>query len=132
MGWAKKGQQVCLAHLIRDAQYAIDAGDFVFAPGLRKLFEDACGIGRRQDGLADTTLAGHTRKLEKRLDRLLAKEPACEGKKLRKAILRFRQHLWVFLENREIEPTNNGSERGLRPAAMMESLCSPFSSVWKH
>ena len=27
MGWAKRGHQVCLAHLIRDVQYAIDAGD---------------------------------------------------------------------------------------------------------
>jgi hypothetical protein len=33
MDWAKKSHQVCLAHLIRDAQYAIDAGDTVFSPG---------------------------------------------------------------------------------------------------
>jgi hypothetical protein len=32
MNWAKKDHQVCLAHLIRDAQYAIDAGDGAFAP----------------------------------------------------------------------------------------------------
>ena len=37
MNWAKKDHQVCLAHLIRDAQYAIDAGDTAFSPGLRKL-----------------------------------------------------------------------------------------------
>jgi transposase len=29
MGWANRGHQVCLAHLIRDVQYAIDAGDSV-------------------------------------------------------------------------------------------------------
>lgn len=131
MGWAKKGQQVCLAHLIRDAQYAIEAGDSVFAPGLRKLFEDACAVGRRRKGLADATLAGHARKLDKRLDRLLAKEPACaEGKKLRRAVLRFRQHLWVFLENRQIEPTNNASERGLRPAATFRKVTNCFRTAW--
>lgn len=131
MGWAKKSQQVCLAHLMRDAQYAIDAGDAVFAAGLRKLFEDACAIGRRRGDLADATLAAHAGKLEKRLDRLLAKEPACsEGKKLRKAVLRFRQHLWVFLENREIEPTNNGSERGLRPAATFRKVTNCFRTPW--
>src|SRR6516164_5282495 len=27
MGWAKRDHQFCLAHLIRDAKYAIDAGD---------------------------------------------------------------------------------------------------------
>lgn len=131
MGWAKKGQQVCLAHLIRDAQYAIDAGDAVFATGLRKLFEDACAIGRRRRDLADATLAAHAGKLEKRLDGLLAKEPACaEGKKLRRAALRFRQHLWVFLENREIEPTNNASERGLRPAATFRKVTNCFRTPW--
>lgn len=131
MGWAKKAQQVCLAHLIREAQYAIDAGDSVFAPGLKKLFEDACAVGRRRGTLKDATLRSHARALETRLDRLLALAPSCAaGKKLRKAILRFRQHLWVFLENREIEPTNNGSERGLRPAATFRKVTNCFRTAW--
>ena len=37
LGWAAKDNQVCLSHLIRDVQYAIDAGDSIFAPGLRHL-----------------------------------------------------------------------------------------------
>ena len=56
MGWAKREHQVCLAHLIRDIQYAIDAGDAVFAPGLKGLLKRACAIGRRRDALADSTL----------------------------------------------------------------------------
>ena len=32
MGWATVNNQVCLAHLIRDVQYAIDGGDDIFAP----------------------------------------------------------------------------------------------------
>ena len=39
MGWAKREHQVCLAHLIRDVQYAVDEGDAVFAPGLRGLLK---------------------------------------------------------------------------------------------
>lgn len=31
MGWVQKDNQVCLTHLIRDANYAIDAGDDAFA-----------------------------------------------------------------------------------------------------
>ena len=49
MGFAKKDHQVCLAHLIRDVQYAIDAGDDVFAPDLRHLLGRACRIGRRRE-----------------------------------------------------------------------------------
>ena len=46
MGWATVNNQVCLAHLIRDVQYAIDAGDDIFAPELRHLLGRACRIGQ--------------------------------------------------------------------------------------
>ena len=36
--------QYCLAHLIRDARYAIDAGDAVFAPKFKILLQDACAV----------------------------------------------------------------------------------------
>ena len=48
MGWATVNNQVCLAHLIRDVGYAIDAGDDIFAPELRHLLGRACRIGRRR------------------------------------------------------------------------------------
>ena len=41
MGWASKDHQVCLAHLLRDIQYAIDAGDAAFAPGMKALLKRA-------------------------------------------------------------------------------------------
>lgn len=50
MGWARREHQVCLAHLIRDVQYAIEAGDAVFAPGLKGLLKRA---QREQQGKAD-------------------------------------------------------------------------------
>jgi transposase len=39
--------QFCLAHLIRDAQYAIDHGDTIFALDFKTLLKDACAVGRR-------------------------------------------------------------------------------------
>ena len=56
MGWARVDHQVCLAHLIRDVQYAMDAGDAAFAPGVMGLLKRAVGIGRRRQTLADSTL----------------------------------------------------------------------------
>jgi len=50
MGWANVNNQVCLAHLIRDVQYAIDAGDDIFAPELRHLLGRACRIGDAEKG----------------------------------------------------------------------------------
>lgn len=131
IGWAKKGHQVCLAHLIRDAQYACDAGDGTFAPKLRKLLEHACGIGRRRSGLKDQTLRSHARRLDKRLGALLALAPtAGEGRKLQRTIKRCRQHLFVFLEKRDLPATNNGSEQALRPCVTFRKVTNGFRSEW--
>jgi transposase len=131
MGWARKEHQVCLAHLIRDAQYAIDAGDDRFAQPLAKLLREACAVGRRREALADATLRGHEAKLDKKLNALLRVEPAgAEGKKLKTAILRFRQNLFVFVTNRNLPPTNNGSEQAIRPCVVFRKVTNCFRSKW--
>jgi transposase len=131
MGWAKKDQQVCLAHLIRDAQYAIDAGDNAFASGLRKLLQRACGIGGRRPQLADATLRTYAYKLDADLDALLRITPShAAGNKLQGVIKGCRRYLFVFLANREIPPTNNGSEQALRPCVIFRKVTNCFRSEW--
>lgn len=131
MGWAAKEHQVCLAHLIRDVQYAIDEGDTAFAPKLKQLFEHACRIGRRRSLLADATLRSYVYKLEQRLDRLLQIAPSGrEGEKLQRMIKRYRQNLFVFVTNRELPPTNNGSEQALRPCVTFRKVTNCFRSEW--
>jgi transposase len=124
--------QFCLAHLIRDAQYAIDHGDTIFAPGFKALLKDACAVGRRRADLADATIAAHRRRLERQLQRLLACEPTdAEGRKLRDAVhLDCRDKLLVFLKRRDAEPTNNGSERALRPSVIFRKVTNGFRSEW--
>ena len=131
MGWAVKDNQVCLAHLIRDAQYAIDSGDDVFALGLRHLLGRACRIGRRRDRLTDATLRTYASRLDQRLDQLLALKPtAKEGIKLQKSIKKVRRYLFTFVTNRALEPTNNGCERALRPAAIFRKVTNGFRTEW--
>ena len=81
MGFAKRDHQVCLAHLIRDVQYAIEAGDDVFAPDLRHLLGRACRIGRRRARLADATLKTYAARLEARLDELMARSADARGRR---------------------------------------------------
>jgi transposase len=112
MGWATTGHQACLAHLLRDVHYAIDAGDDLFAPGLKNLLKDAVAVSHRRDHLKDSTLFVYAAKLEARLDRLLRIEPIAEqGRKLVRIIKKYRQNLFVFVTKRDVPPTNNGSER---------------------
>ncbi len=131
MGWAKKDNQVCLAHLIRDGQYAIDAGDGIFAPGLHHLLGRACRIGRRRDKLADATLKTYVARLEARLDELMARPPThAAGVKLQRVIKKIRRHLFVFVTNRAIPATNNGSERALRPCVIFRKITNGFRTEW--
>ena len=131
MGWAKREHQVCLAHLIRDVQYAVDEGDAVFAPGLKGLLKRACAIGRRRDALADSTLKIYEADLNRRLDRLMSLIPTHKaGGKLQKIIKKVRRHLFVFVTNRDLTATNNGSERALRPCAVYRKITNGFRSQW--
>ncbi len=131
MGWARREHQVCLAHLIRDVQYAIDAGDGVLAPGVKGLLKRACAIGRRRDGLADATLKTYQADLDRRLDRLMTSIPTTPaGRKLQTIIKKVRRHLFVFVTNRAISATNNGSERALRPCVVYRKITNGFRSQW--
>ena len=131
MGWARKDHQICLAHLIRDVQYAIDAGDRVFAPDLRHLLGRACRIGRRGEQLSDATLKAYAARLEARLDELMARAPSLQaGVKLQRMIKRARRHLFVFVTNRDLPATNNGSERALRPCVTFRKIANGFRTEW--
>ena len=131
IGWARREHQFCLAHLIRDVQYVIDQGEATFAPGLKSLLKRACALGRRRDGLADSTLKTYLADLNRRLDRLLSLRPAhAAGRKLQETIKAIRGNLFVFMTNREIEATNNGSERALRPGAVYRKITNGFRSEW--
>ena len=130
MGWASENQ-VCLAHLIRDVQYCIDAGDRVLAPDIRHLLGRACRIGRRRDKLADSTLKQYAARLEARLDAIMRREPLCKaGVKLQRMIKKIRRHLFVFVTHRDVPPTNNGSERALRPCVTFRKVTNGFRTQW--
>ena len=122
--------QFCLAHLIRDAQYAIDHGDTIFAPDFKALLKDACAVGGRRPDLADATIAAHRRRLERQLERLLARKPTdAEGRKLRDAVyVDCTDKLFVFLKRRDAAPTNNESERALRPLVIFRKVTNGFRS----
>jgi transposase len=131
IGWAAKEHQVCLAHLLRDIQYALDAGDDALAPRIMALLKQALRIGRRRAELADITLATYHARLQTRIDALLTIEPATKaGRKLQRILKRFRQNLFVFITNRAVPPTNNGSEQALRPCVVFRKVTNGFRSAW--
>jgi transposase len=126
-GFSTRGHQFCLAHLIRDAQYALDAGDTGFAPGLLALLRRACRLGAIRDRLTDSQLATFLRRFVKKLSELLQRPPTHPvGRRLQRAIAKGRRNLFLFVTNRDLEPTNNGSERALRPCVTFRKVTGGF------
>ena len=123
--------QMCLAHLLRDAQYAIDCGADGFSVAFKRLLLRAVAIGRRRDRLRDTTLEQYRADLDRRLDRVLAL-PRCgeAADRLRRRIARDREHLFVFVTDRDVPATNNISERALRPSVIFRKVTNGFRSEW--
>src|SRR6185312_10694050 len=123
--------QVCLAHQLRDCQYAIEAGDAVFAPRIKALLLRAVLLARRHRDLADSTRREYRRRLECSLDAAMALAPiARDGQRLRKRYARVREHLFTFLDDPEIAADNNSSERELRPTATYRKVTGGFRSDW--
>jgi transposase len=124
-------RQLCLAHLLRDAQYAIDTGDTGFAPGFYKLLQRAVAIGHRRPDLKNTSLAQYRADLDRRLDRLLAVNPTTEaGHQLARGIRKCRGDLFVFVTHRDVPATNNECERALRPSVIFRKVTGGFRSQW--
>jgi transposase len=126
-----KEHQVCLAHVLRDVQYAIDCGDTIFAPKIRDHLRWAIGVGKRRCDLKDTTLANYAARADNRLTRLMrapVAHPA--GKVLLKQVKAWRGKFFVFMTNPDVPATNNISEREIRPSVVFRKVTNGFRSDW--
>ncbi len=125
-------RQICLAHLLRDTKYAIDAGDTGFAPGFRLVLLRAVAIGKRRASLQDSTLRQYHADLERRLDKLLSgPEPKQDAaRRLFRAMRRDRADLFRFVTRRDVPYTNNACERALRPSVIFRKVTNCFRAEW--
>jgi len=123
--------QVCLAHVLRDVQYAIDCGDTVIAPKIRDHLRWAIRVGKRRSELKDSTLTAYAGKADRKLDALVA-VPAAHpaSRKLQRQIKAWRTKFFVFLADRDVPPTNNISEREIRPSVVFRKVTNGFRSDW--
>lgn len=126
--------QLCLAHQLRDLQRVIDTAPRErWAREMQKLLRSAIHLRNRfLDG--EMTLEGFSRRvteMENHLDRLLAKSPSNEAaRKLHARYIKHRNKLLTFLHYPEVPPTNNESERALRPSVVYRKVTNGFRSEW--
>ena len=135
MYWRLKRLQWCWAHLIRDFQCLIDTGP----PAAQQLGRDLLKQTKllfqhwhrfRQKQLARpdwkrTSLKRTLAPVRAEIERLLRR--GLRGRHAKTAgtcqeLLQHRGRLWTFLDHDGVEPTNNASERALRPAVIARKL----------
>lgn len=123
--------QVCLAHQLRDCQYAIDSGDDLFAPVMKRWLLQAISLGRRRPKLSASTFDWHYRRLRRSLDRVLQGRASHEaGQRLIQRYQELKDALLLFLETDGVPPTNNSSEQALRPSVVFRKVTNGFRSSW--
>jgi len=123
--------QVCLAHQLRDCQFALEAGDTVFAPRMQAVLLRAFAIQKRRDTLSASTLYQYQCDLRRRVTRCLALEPTNpHGRRLQKRYAKIQDHLFLFLEDATIPPTNNASEQAIRLSTIFRKVTNGFRSDW--
>lgn len=124
--------QVCLAHQLRNCQYAIDAGERVFAPVMKRILLRAFVIHRKLKALKPSTLYQYGCNLKTRLRRALDLNPDHDdGIRLHKRYLKIQDNLFLFLEDTSIPPANNSSEQAIRMSKVFRKVTSCFRSDWR-
>lgn len=112
--------QICIAHLLRNLTYTAQAfKEDPWSMDMLDLLRDS--VHQRHQGNIGPEIR---RDMEKRLDELLSCPPVYandDGKeteldKLKNGIRKHRDHIFTFLTNPLVPPTNNDSEKALRPA----------------
>jgi transposase len=124
--------QTCLAHLARDVAYVVEVSDDPVPRRLQLWLRSVFALAERLTGLATSTLAAKRRSLDRQLGAILATPSGCDlTRDLQAKIGRARDQLLVFLAYPgTVEPTNNGSERLLRPAVVQRKMTNGYRAIW--
>jgi transposase len=124
--------QTCLAHLARDTAFALEHGSDDLPLWFKLWFDSAFDLARVIHDRAPSTIATKKRQLEKRLAELLTVETGCTlAQELQAKIARARHQLLTFCDYPgEVDATNNGSERKLRPCVIQRKVTNGYRAMW--
>ncbi len=125
-------QQTCLAHLARDTAFALEHGTDDLPLWFKLWFDSAFDLAGAIHDRAASTIAAKKRELEKRLAELLSVKTGCAlAQQLQAKFARARHQLLTFCDYPgEVDATNNGSERKLRPCVIQRKVTNGYRAMW--
>ena len=123
--------QVCLAHQLRDCQFAIEAGDTMFSPRMKAILLRAFAIHHRRDTLAASTLSQDRRDRQRRVDQGFASQPTNpHGRRLPQRDAKIRDHVFLLLDDASMPPTHNSREPAIRMSTVFRKVTNGVRSEW--
>jgi transposase len=128
--------QVCHSHQARDLTFAVEAdppNERRWAIALRHVFGRAITLHHERGTITPESFARRRTLIEHATDRLVCDQyvtPNTEAARLQKRYRTHRDSLYVFLARTDVEPTNNSSERDLRPSVIHRKVIGGFRSAW--
>jgi transposase len=124
--------QLCLAHQLRDLQRVCEGeGCAWWARAMQGLFRFAIHLHHQRNTLSSEEYARQVARVERLTEKLLARSPPTKA--AMRLCRRYRKHrasLFVFLHRTDVEPTNNVSERAVRPSVVHTKVIGCFRSKW--
>jgi transposase len=127
-----RARQLCVAHQLRNLQAVVERYADAFWPkAMQALFRAGVHLHNERDQLPEGEFDRRRERLEHLCDRLLERTlQYADEKRLQKRYRKHRQSLFVFLHRRDVPPTNNVSERYLRPTVIHRKVIGCFRSGW--
>ncbi len=125
-------RQLCLAHQLRNLQAVVDRYPASFWPrAMQAMFRSAIHSYNQRDRLSPPEFLAQVQRIERIRDWLLERPLELpEAKRLLKRYHKYRDCLFVFLHRIDVSPTNNISERNLRPSVVHRKVMGCFRSGW--
>ena len=127
-----KQRQICLSHQIRNLQAVIDQYPLAFwARAMQALLRYAIHLHHQRNQLPEAHFQAKALRIERLCDWLIERKIAQpEAARLQRRYRKHRLSLFVFLYRSDVQPTNNISERALRPSVILRKVIGCFRSGW--
>jgi len=102
-----------------------------WAQAMQKLFRYAIHIHNQRNQMSPDIFQARLKYIERHCDWLIHQsltDP--DASRLQRRYQKYRQSLFVFLYRSDVPPTNNVSERALRPSVIHRKVIGCFRSTW--
>jgi len=123
-----KAEQLCLAHKLRDINYAIECDNTMLMRDIKSLLLEA--MSDHKEELTPQQRVELQCEYEKTFDYLLQRPtiPKSQTEKQIKSLTKARDKIFTFLSHPDISPDNNASERAIRNIKVKLKVSGQFKS----